>query len=53
MHSFLLLPRATTAMKEISGDFTCFCGKLYRMFQKELYNFESLSAFIQRKCTVF
>jgi hypothetical protein len=26
---------------------------LYRVFQKELYNFESLCKFIQRTCTVF
>lgn len=26
IHSFLLLLRATTAMKEISQDMTCFCG---------------------------
>jgi hypothetical protein len=32
VHNFLLLPRATTAMKEISQDLTCFYGGTYNLY---------------------
>jgi hypothetical protein len=52
----LTLPETKATYVCTYRDYYCDCSDqlaVYRVFQNELYNFESLYKFIQRACTVF